>query len=598
MKPDQFQFEQIWRLRFLQRNQEALALFDQIDEGQLHEHEDWTNYHLLKCAFIRLTGDLESADRELELVETRVKTRPAKFYIQRGAQLGARCEHTKALEQFMKGFRLSRNLFDWMTAGINVVNCMEYFGHYHGKKIKELREKLPQMNDDEFSEAVNKAFDHLELRNHFRHGNFSEILVAGKSLSDQGNYFCLWLSALPYVSDKIKRPSQDLENFLVESEIYLKEFRSYTLTGDLRFREKSTERLAMKELIDRLYLWTWNWLYEPSEQHHQKLSELLSLILSHDTETMISRLTNEDINLFRSSFRWIEIFSGELSKENHLLLKQLGHPPLAEDTLFSFEDLLIDYFQAKAKLSGKTKISKMKKLSQHPFFGSTDFCWQEIITRIENQFFQKSQSNSIVIYPDDFILLIGKKKIISEPLTKAILFLLDHPVSGFDEFLSASFAIPNYEKDVHSSKIHNTLQRLKEVLPKQFGIKTRNEKIYFEALKSSIAVSTNTYQFSLDQFVGKSNADHRSKIRELKMLRTLSPSVLLQNYDQNLGITRTEIQEIVQLSKASTNKWISKWVQAGRLLKKGNGKGTSYFVETEDANRMEGFDGTGRSAKS
>lgn len=557
--------DQIWRLRFLQRNEEAREIFNSIRPSFPQDSTLDIQYRLLTVSFLRLDGKIEEAEKVLTLFEQTCAGLPAQFEIQCAIHLMKDGKSVEAIKRLLRGISKSTSLFEKFICELNILICRDYLGIAEEEQFKKIESLLLEMGDEELKAFISLTLSHIHHRICFRTG---DLALLKSPLDLQGQYFQLWIRSLPYLSDSLRATTIELNNFLLVDDFFLKNYRCFTLTQNAQIKDVEQQPTA-SDLVDRLYLWVWKWISDPHEKTQSMAEEVTTEALTYFLESdRLNELSNEDLALLRNSLDWISLFGEKKICANIRQLRksvQMTSNDL-EMPLFSFERLIISYFE-----KGRDKKIK-KEIMRSSLFKSSHFQWIRILQGIEKNFFATLRaSKNVDVFVEKKILKVGSKRISSVSLTHGIQWLAENPETDFHQLFEASYGFPFNGTEEELARVHNLLNRIKRLSPR-LEIETKNQVIYFRDPKNNVRIHAKGLKLKIPLNV----ASKLNPSKEEILKRSLHPRALLKEATNKPTLKRSEIQSLLKLSKASTIRWIERWTQIGFIERVDQGKSATY----------------------
>lgn len=178
-------------------------------------------------------------------------------------------------------------------------------------------------------------------------------------------------------------------------------------------------------------------------------------------------------------------------------------------------------------------------------------------------------------------MLTKDLQIFSEPLSKAFHLLSKNRLVFFEDFLFQCFEIPNYDPEIHSTKIRNLISRIKVMLPSTLKIKTKNERILCLGDWSIIYIQN---QSEIQMLLRKSSSwrwllseliEHQKVKVEFRKMDIKKMSEL-RSLQKKKKYSRSEVEQIWGVSKATANRRIQKLLFQRKIRKFGDGKNIQY----------------------
>ena len=187
----------------------------------------------------------------------------------------------------------------------------------------------------------------------------------------------------------------------------------------------------------------------------------------------------------------------------------------------------------------------------------------------------------LIIQLDSYEVLTKELQVVSEPLSKAFHLLSKNRLVFFEDFLFQCFGIPNYEPDIHSTKIRNLISRMKIMLPSSLMIKTKNQRILCLGDWSVVYIQNQSeIQMLLRQSPAWTWLLHElMEYKNLKIeFRTIDQKKMteLRSLQKKKKYTRSEVEKIWGVSKATANRRLQKLLSQKKIRMWGDGKNIHY----------------------
>ncbi len=572
---------EIWRLRILQKRSLAQQLFDKLPRNELVLPSDKLLHALLLVSFLRANGQLDEADQLLLHEEKNKYFLPSKYYHQKGLQEIVRLKYAAALENFILAAEFADCLFDRILAESGILSCLYHISKPCLKKLKILDRLLLECDDEELVAYIKSFIQHWSIRAYFGDGQTQRALDYDTQQGTQSHYLQLWIRSLPYLEEDKKISQSALSAFLAQQDFHLKSVRMTTLSGDLKF-DSNFKTSNMSEYIDRLYLWLWDWLLKPNENHFYLLNTVLEQVLAcAEDSTSLLQQRDEDLDILETCLKWCSLFDDLFAQRVLPLQKILTNLKKSSNPRLDFEKSLIQDLQERKK----SKLKKKKLFaSDHRIFQSNPELWSKHFQTLNDHILlQKRRSDaSIIVDPAKGRLKVNKEVYHSDILARAVHLAFQNESCRFADFFLYVFRFKVYSSEDHSQKIHNLINRIKKIFRGKLQMKTRDEVIFFTlspSLKRSAVLRGDTHHFKALQESFTFNAQ---TTRKEKILRTLTPQIVLNKSRGQTRFKRQELEKVLGLSKASTQRWIQKWESDGIIRRSGQGKSSFYTISLGD----------------
>lgn len=586
--------EQAWQLRFRQQNAEAELALEELEKSlsSVEQELQW-EIRLLRVSILRAKGLMSESNRELSEVGAEIfsKTRraPFQYYFQKAINVFVTDDFSVAMEFFLLAESSAPNANMRLSCLMNVLTCLENLSLPWDGTLSEIEKIISQMKKKtkkaEIPEPVMKQLTAFRLRSAFRSGDIHSVFkvkISGEM--DQASYHRLWMSRLPYLSAKYAMSGDALQRLSRTKSFYLKAYRLKTIALDPRLKDLETAAPTAQQ-VDRIYLWTWNWLTDPSEQNRKLLKEVLE---KFDFQSALTKMTFEDYQLLRNALSWISLFQKQISAPIERYLTQVSIRDCNAFPIFEYEQLWIEHL--KLCRYGRKDPRLEQRIESHPLHGSADLRFEEFAERWCGELSRARQvpapsKDSIVVDEESFRIVTHKTMILSEPLSKLLTALSELKVVPFSEILWSCFGTPSYEPEIHQPKIHNLIARMKDLLPESVTIKTKNQTAhFFGPMDAIIRVSPSALEKRIFENSASLKLGSPESVRVFE--KPLHPRTIVERSQGKRVLRRDEFQKIMKLSKATTVRWLQRWIDQGLIRPEGAGPSMRYHIEIADSNRL------------
>lgn len=562
-----------WDLRFRQRNREARALLDELDRSREPLSADTRlDAELLRVSLLRAEGHLEKSNALLESLApdaTIDKARvPFQFHLQKALNLFKADDFAMALEYFLLADRHAPSSVQRVVCLMNVLSCMDNLGLPWSGVLAELERELPKAKRSEsaFVTAVEEQLRTVRIGDAFRAMDFKALFSAPAPAEfDQAEYQRLFASKLPFVTTKWDS-SQSLESLARTDSFHMKGYRLATLrfTSDVR----EVGRVETAQQVDRLYLWTWAWLREPTPKRASDLARCLEAI---DFSAALKTMTWEDTQMMRNALGWIATFQKDLAPWIDRYLETIPHSELETFAIFAHEARWISAFRS-GDIASIVSLQSEKKRGVD--FGAALAQGKASVLAMRTSL----PKAAILVNERTNEISKGRTRTQSAPLVSLVRTLTEKGSLSFADVLWIGFEIAPYDSSVHMPKIYNLIARLKTFLPKAARVTTKGGVLHLEGSLRGLEVVTLTAHERPLLASGFSFAK-KAVSAPVKTSRAVHPRTLLAKSPERDQWTREEIQTLLRTSKAGTQRWIRRWESQGFVQRQGAGKASVYRIE-------------------
>jgi hypothetical protein len=557
----QKKIQELWRLRFLQKNllvhNELRFLFE---AGSFSSSEE-IEMQVLRSSLLRAEGKVEQAEQMLNTLSESGAALPFQYYVQRALNLFFIAEFSLALEFFNRAKELAQKPLDKLIISFNTLLCLENLNFKTERQLEEVKSNLHQLEDEEISKILAQQLIAFEQRQSFRNGRLANVFAHQLTNVDQAFYYRYWVAHLPYVNADGWIRKHDLSVLSNSSDLRHKAFRLKTISGDVRMNDGA--KIEPQEMIDRIYLWTWYWVVQPNKANADRLR---SCLMAFDFNCISSRLTGEDIWLLRNALKWIVVLQPSSRRFINSALQLLEQQKIEPSMLFEFEEKFIESLSQNKQISGQ-------------FYNDENFRWKELLKKIKLLQKPSGKFDGLVIDQDTFQVKTKDAIFISESIVKVLDLLASEEQCTFSDALEFGFQISGYDDGIHKVKIHNLLNRIKKILPRQLKIVTRGQFIYLQGEREKISrVRNQSYRIPVVE-KALMQKQRIAQQKNILMDRWVHPRLVLKKAAGKSEISRHDLQRVMRASKATTNRWIQKWLDHGYIRRTGTGKSTTYLIE-------------------
>jgi hypothetical protein len=163
----------------------------------------------------------------------------------------------------------------------------------------------------------------------------------------------------------------------------------------------------------------------------------------------------------------------------------------------------------------------------------------------------------------------------SVALANLLILLSSRPSVPFPEILTHCFGISDYNSEIHSTKVHNLLFRLRKIIGNHAFYSRREVVFVIEMPKELRFLRPSAFQSLLAQ-----SPQWKILKKELLGLFNNDPAnlilILINDHDH---LTRKTLQQLTGLSKASVSRHIKKLIELDHLAYTRKGSAPVYFLK-------------------
>ncbi len=613
--------DQLWLLRWNQEIEaclDALPLLQEIIAKDPKTPADRVlriEAKLLIGSLHRSRGKMEEFEKnllEIEKGEEHSLLRLACHYsFERGIAAYLKEDYIAALEHFVM-FRM-HNLQDTdLTLSLmNELFCLENLGFPFDKTLKKLDEVLVR-NEKNFWPPFPAIRSHrlcFEYRQNFKQGSFEfcerdlKAQETEKRGFDQARFFSIWTSLLPFHEYHSAESVYQVTHLMAEHpNLFQKGFRVRTLIENAHQVEH--EKVRFTDLADRLYLWTWLWLSDPTVDRATMLLKTLDQVMNTFKNEHVSPM---DYFMTKNAVSWIGLVCPAFEERFRVWIREISGQNIPVTLpLLEFEALIVDYL--KQKIRGEDEFSgTLKMIESHSVFQNPSLNLKELLRQVDEPGIFSKWSKSIltsiqsiaeqektpahsfcVIDPvRSLVIFKNGEQVFSESLVNAFKALKTNPVMAIPDFMKAVFGIQRFDEFIHQPKLFNLIARMKEALKRKITFRVRAGFIHTEGDWERVHIrAENLHSHSLKssrqwQPVGEESSFLASQIEKTQSIpgsRKIE-KIALSQFEKRF--TRKELHEYLGGSKASMVRRLNELIESGSLVRQGLGKSTVYLLKKD-----------------
>ncbi len=540
--------ESLWRLRYLQKNLEFEAAL-----AQNRDSLDDSTVKLMDASLLRFKNRLSESDQTLE--EIPAESQGVHYFLQKSLNLLSQSNYLGALDLFMQARPLAKTSLEKILTEANILVCYENIHLPLKGQLTRVNSLLESEKDREIVNFISNVTSAMQLREDFQNAHLETLLEPPTQTPFQKAALHLFYLNLPYIKQNSALQGRYAEKIFENTNLPYRSYRIQTLFHDTHF--EILQKIETKERIDRLYLWTWKWLQDPTVISEGSLKDLIDELAS---TTQPGALTHEDKGMLKNALGWIKIFSPALAKSHAFkqLLPLAPKEQVSHSPLFDFEARLL-------KVLKNQDQAESRRLKNDPVYNHPLACWKDVLSHLKRRLRQKPSRFQVMVDLNSHQIAWDGKVLVSQPLSLCLALFKDKAVVSFSELLESAFGIPEYDSGIHSAKINNLLQRAKKIFGSRLQIITRQHNVYIlNANRDFIEIHK---QSLTSQTPDIENSNHIKQYFNLK-------SVL-----RGTKSSRKEIQSLLKTTKATTNRLLNLWLEEGRVERVGHGRSSYYLIK-------------------
>ncbi len=571
-----------------------LLLFptDSLPFEKIFSDENTQSYQdalALQLSLLRLEERTESYQRLLTGIQEQLEahTCPQSFWLlfESGVHFLRFGDHLKAIEYFGLANMRSKNSYEKLVCESNLLACRCNLNLPIDEKMECIESLLPLIPAHLPVTNIRSQYEVVLCFKNLHHGKIEDVAGFQSCNSNKNNpvyYLKAFTLALPYHMenenfDKVR------DYFITHiTQAYQFGYRSRTLLGILHPDDESPSNLS--QWADRFYLWVWRWLINPEEFSLERVSALLAPL--HQRRDLY-RLTHADQQMIRNGLLWMSLFDSS-SRTNIASLLKLFSSRKAEDyPLFALEKLIIHYFLALRDGHKEVAADYLQAIRMHSLYSNKVFLFSSLLGDNETaaSFAILSQNlknivsrfelkpHPIRVDSGSYQILNNtiNKKIVSEPMTRAVTLLKRVENISIEEFVAHCFGISRYDSTVHQGKVFNLISRLKPVLAPYLTLKVKAGRIYSEGDWTQVFVP----DIEVNSIAVFSNSRWRDLVYQ-ERVQLKEPVRRSDNIESIL--TREQLEKYTGKSRATVGRLLSCWEKKGLIERMGKAKATQYLL--------------------
>ncbi len=532
---------EFWSLRLNQRLEEARQWL----EAQAGAYA-LPDVKLHQCSMLRFDRQFNDAQEILNDTSL-MAAAPFQFHFQKAMLHFQRGKFIEALDAFLSAKARAKTKCEVLYTLANILFCFENLGMDTAHTLGELKALETTIDTDSLAKSFIDQMAAFEMRQSFR---FNLPDFQNGPVDGQAFYYRSYLAEFPFFTV----PNFDKEKSLAliaVSDLYNKQYRLRTLQGIEHLEDN--QNIMTKDWAERLYLWTWRWLDNPSNMTFKKVLGLLRQISFLELKQTLSA---EDFFQVRNSLLWISFFSKTDKTRLLKLIESIDPGFKCQKDIYNLEMEII--------------CGEMENSSPHPHLVQA-----AKLVRKKNQP-ELQPAAQLFISPSSSMVMGLGRQIISDPIAQTFSALKNKNPLSFSEISELCFGHRYFDSHVDSPRIYNVISRMKSLLPDGLKLSTKNNKLYAIGSWDNVQIEREEcHLFSIEA---------QNDWREFLYSRPKfdSPIKHLEICQRLIGkteIRREDLELLVNKSRSTANRIISCLIKKGYLSKTGTARNTKYTVK-------------------
>lgn len=489
------------------------------------------------------------------------------FYYQfeKAISLYVNSDWLEALSYFIRAEKLSFNQIQSVSCYLNIILCHENLDLAFDNRLMDLEIKLSQMSEESLS-GVNFQLESLKLRKKWRNLDLSknDFKIINAENVNQKTYFLMYQKSLPYnlsLNDKTLI-NNELEHFVNKpGHLFNKKYRLNTLLG--YWNEADNICARWSDQIERLYLWCWRWIENPSLESYNLFMKAMHNFQWEKIEE-IKKLPVDDQSTLVLVLGWLSYYSNQ------------------------FSDIYTD-FQKSMKFSDNNKQLNLEAVTINQILNHIEVANKSTIyeiSKIKSTSSRNILSSKMIIDFKNNKVLFKDREVKSKSICRAMHLLKLKASVSIEDFYSYTISQSEYDEFLNSQQVSNLIFKLNQILDSKLIINRKQGYIYISGNLNFIEIinyDQRVDQLQNDPLLSKFINRIKSNLNISKKTQKKQVKNWLQEIASNTDhFSRLSLQAQFGLSKSESLRLIEEWLKRNWVLKKGFGKNTIYLINSLD----------------
>jgi hypothetical protein len=533
---------------------------------------------------------------------------------QSGLNYFARAQFNLALEDFQSALKVCKNHWEYAYAKLDEILCLMHLNYEFKDKLQDFTKwwKDHEHTAGHWQKGIAHQLLFINIDTSFKEGRFTEFqkLAKGADRYHQTSFMAHWLASLPYLRlDNIHldqlRQTLELNVTKYEGAFRIRTLDLTSLHDDFITQHRITDQ------IERLYLWVWKWLADPSD-------DLLALVIpwaSHVCAVVrYAQLSSDDLAMLKNSLRWIALFT---RFNDQAIIRELasvfGRVPENNEVL-KFESRLLDTFytlrdQIKDRIADGVSTDEGTYFPNHhlmecqhfllkDLYGHNPLPYQHPLAKLKTSIQSLRHQPFDYSVPGIYIDVLNRRLTIITPESEvrgvdsdAIITFLSlvstQPTVSVLEVLFICYGIRRYDAELHDQKIAQLLYNVNRLLDPYLRAKRKRDIIIaeFDSKSQSDILFQRASRHAMQML------SYSSEIWQLTQVRSadsMEGQILKETFEQNaelealvpgVWLKRQTLESVLKVSRATAGRRIAKWRELGLIEQQGVGPSSRYKLE-------------------
>lgn len=449
---------------------------------------------ILTASHHRQEGRPEQAKRQMALISPffagMLQSKVRFFYCLEMSSLSFL--YCQWLESFEWAQRAIENSFDDCSLALplsTLLLAQENLGVIDSGSLTRLKSLLEKNQSNTDLIAVQELIESFELRQFFRQGDFSSLLIQRVEETPTHYWYTrIWIQQLPYLCFKDRVSKEAALNLLMNYPIpYFRKFLTDTVLGI--WNQEDTSLLSLDDKIDRLYLWNWKWLATGDENElHNTLRQLNDIDFSRDLE----KISVFSQFMLRSTLLWLALFDPQQEVSLRRLLERLKVPEREFFPLLHFEtdvaECLLSRLQGRCDQAGRL----LEHLRKHRLHSSRDLAYVDLLKEeplpVDHPLHllscrwngpeEDSMNPKIRIFVDLDLVRFQSRRIHSRLLARGLSCFIRRPALKMEEVATFAFELGSFDEATQSRRLYKLLRSMNDFCEGKIRFVVREGRVH------------------------------------------------------------------------------------------------------------------------